>query len=308
MTLEGSGKWVATVSVLMLWLAVLAPRVAGAEAESLENARFDFAKGDYRAALLKVNKILSNTLQPPQASEKYDILMLRGECQLQLKDRAGAIASFKSAVKSAADLNQVAAAKANALIVERSSMGRYTPSYTSGKQPIDVVATDTRRQAMGLLQADLWSKNKRQIEVALKATTLPPIEKAFVPLAEMYCLELAATGQTKDTGQLMRDLGQQTYQLMRTEITGYARQVEQLNLTANSSGGGNGRWDDGPRGLFSTERNELRNSVTYLEKLRDRATEYRTVAGKLGGNPQRWDAMVLDITDTLALAETLLNN
>ena len=124
----------------------------------------------------------------------------------------------------------------------------------------------------------------------------------------MFCLELAATGQTNDTGQLMRDLGQQTYQLMQTEIIGYARQIEQLNLTANSSGGGNGRWDDGPRGLFSTERNELRNSVTYLVKLRDRATEYRGVAGKLGGNPQRWDAMVLDITDTLALADSLLNN
>jgi hypothetical protein len=293
-------------TILILCLALLAPRLF-AQATTLEDARFDYAKGDYRAALQKTNKLLSTSLAPPSAADKYEILTLRGECQLQLKDRMGAVTSFKSAVKCAADVNQFAAARANAVIIERSSMGRYIPAYGVGKEPIDVVAPDTRRQAMAALRDELWSKNKRQIETALKSTTLPPIEKAFVPLADMYCLELAATGQTNEAGQLMRDLGQQTYRLMRDDITRYARQIEQLSLTANSSGGGNGRWDDGPRGLFSTERNDLKTSVSYLVKLRDRATEYRTAASKLGGNEQRWDGLVVDITDTLAVAEALLN-
>jgi hypothetical protein len=294
-------------TILILCLALLAPRVF-AQAATLEDARFDYAKGDYRAALQKTNKLVSTSLTPPSAPDKYEILMLRGECQLQLKDRTGAVASFKSAVKCAADLNQFSSARANALIVERSSMGRYIPAYGVGKEPIDIVAPDTRREAMTALRDELWTKNKRQIETAMKATTLPPIEKAFVPLADMYCLELAGTGQSNETGQMMRDLGQQTYRLMRDEITHYARQIEQLSLTANSSGGGNGRWDDGPRGLFSTERNDLKNSVTYLMKLRDRAAEYRTAASKLGGNEQRWDGLVVDITDTLAVAEALLSD
>jgi len=293
-------------TVLILCLALLTPRVL-AQAATLEDARFDYAKGDYRAALQKTNKLLSTTLAPPSAGDKYEILNLRAESQLQLKDRTGAVSSFKSAVKCAADLNQFSSARANALIVERSSMGRYIPAYGVGKEPIDIVAPDTRREAMAALRDELWSKNKRQIETALKATTLPPIEKAFVPLADMYCLELAATGQSNETAQMMRDLGQQTYRLMRDEITRYAPQIEQLSLTANSSGGGNGRWDDGPRGLFSTERNDLKNSVSYLAKLRDRAAEYRTAASKLGGNEQRWDGLVVDITDTLAVAEALLN-
>jgi hypothetical protein len=292
--------------VLVLVLALFAANAA-AQGNSLEDARFDYAKGDYRAALQKTTKLLSTSLASPGPAEKYDLLMLRGECQVQLKDRTGAVASFKSAVKSAADVNQFTAARANALIVERSSMGRYTPAYASGKTPIDIVAPDTRREAMAALRAELWSKNKRQIEEALKATTLPPIEKAFLPLADIYCLEVAGTGQSHDTGDLMRELGQRTHRLMRDEATRYGRRVEQLSLTANSSGGGNGRWDDGPRGLFSTERNELKGTVTYLVKLRDRAAEYRTAASKLGGNEERWDAIVVDITDTLAVADALLN-
>jgi hypothetical protein len=308
MTPHVPAKLGAKGTLLILCLALLAPR-AFAQAATLEDARFDYARGDYRAALQKTNKLLSTSLAPPTAADKYEILTLRGECQLQLKDRMGAVTSFKSAVKCAADVNQFATARANAVIIERSSMGRYIPAYGVGKEPIDVVAPDTRRQAMAALRDELWSKNQRQIETALKATTLPPIEKAFVPLADMYCLELAATGQTNETGQLMRDLGQQTYRLMRDDITRYARQIEQLSLTANSSGGGNnGRWDDGPRGLFSTERNDLKNSVSYLVKLRDRATEYRTAASKLGGNEQRWDGLVVDITDTLAVAQALLND
>ena len=47
--------------------------------------------------------------------------MLKAECQLQLKDRMGAVTTFKSAAKAAGDLNQLAAARANAVIIERSA-------------------------------------------------------------------------------------------------------------------------------------------------------------------------------------------
>ena len=44
--------------------------------------------GDYRGALNQLNKQLFPTSTNQQ--EKYDLLMLKGECQLQLKDRLGA--------------------------------------------------------------------------------------------------------------------------------------------------------------------------------------------------------------------------
>jgi hypothetical protein len=55
---------------------------------------------------------------PP--AERYELLMLKGECQIQLQDRLGAVSAFKSAAKVAGDVKQLAAAQANMLILERS--------------------------------------------------------------------------------------------------------------------------------------------------------------------------------------------
>ena len=294
-------------ALLILCFAILTPH-ALAQGISLDDVRSDCAKGDYRAALQKTDKMFSSTLQEPSPSDKYELLMLRGECELQLKDRLGAVTAFKAAAKCAGDANQLATARANALVVDRSSMGKFTPRLGTDRTPIDILPMDSRKQAMTALQAELWAKNKSLIDAALKATTLPPIEKAFIPLSDAFCLESTATGQATDTGKLMHDLGSQTYRLMQTEATRYARQIEQLNQSANSSSNGDGNWGGVRRGLISTERDDLKGAAAYLVKLRDRATEYRGIASKLGGNEQRWDALALDISDTLAAAEALYND
>src|SRR3954464_12137863 len=140
---------------------------ATAQPVSLDDVRIDYGKGDYRAALTKTNRLFSSSLQEPMPGEKYEMLMLRGECQLQLKDRLGAATSFKSAAKCAADVNQLALAKANALIVERSSMGKYVPRFGDSREAIDIVPMESRRQAMTALQAELWAQNNKQIDAAL---------------------------------------------------------------------------------------------------------------------------------------------
>src|SRR5207253_3094638 len=111
-----------------------------------------------------------------------------------------------------------------------------------------------------------------------------------------------------ETGKCMRDLGQHAFRLMQTEVGRYSRRIEQLNQAAKSSSNGDGNWGGVRRGLISTERDELKDGAAYLVKLRDRATEYRGIASKLGGNEQRWDGLVLDINDTLAAAEALFND
>ena len=121
----------------------------------------------------------------------------------------------------------------------------------------------------------------------------------------MFFLETAAKGQADETGKVMRDLGQRTHNLMQTEISRYARIIDQLAQAANSS---SGNWGDTRRGLISTERDQVKDATVYLAKLRDRATEYRGLASKLGGNEQKWDGLVLDANDTLSAAEALAND
>jgi hypothetical protein len=234
--------------------------------------------------------------------------MLKGECQLQLKDRLGSVSTFKSAAKAADGVKQLADACANAVIIERSSGGTYTPSFAIGESPIDVLPHESRKKAMARLQQELWAKNKPDLDRALRADTLPPIERVFTAIADAYCLELATTGDAKETGPAMRELGDRAFRLMNDEAVRAAREVDQLNQLANSAQGyGNLGWGVSQRGLMPAERNQLRDTGSYLTKMQARAREYRYAAGRLGGDRQKWDTLLAAITDALAEAETLAN-
>jgi hypothetical protein len=285
-------------------LALAAPVVAQQQDVSLDAARIDHARGEYRAALLKIGKLLYS-FKEPSPDDKYELLMLKAECQLQLKDRMGAASTFKSAVKAAGDLQQLAAARANAVIVERSAGGVYKSTSPSGEQ-IDILAPESRKKAMAQLLQDTWSKNKRDIDAAMLADTLPPIEKVFVTVADSYALELTTAAEAKQVAPVMKELGGRAFGLIRDEVARYSKVVEQMSQVSNSAQDYAGGWGVSRRGLLPDERNDLRDAIAYLTKVQDRVREYRRVAARLGGNQQKWDLLFADITDAIAEAEAVL--
>jgi hypothetical protein len=161
---------------------------------------------------------------------------------------------------------------------------------------------------MARLQQELWAKNKPDFDQAMRADTLPPIERVFTAVADAYCLELATTGDAKQSGQAMRELGDRAFRLMDAEAARAAREIDQLNQLANSAQGyGNLNWGVTQRGLMPAERNQLRDVGAYLAKMQARAREYRQAAARLGGDQQKWDALLAGITDALAEGEALAN-
>ena len=293
------------VVVLVAW-AFAVPAAAQQQDASLDAARLDAASGDYRAALQKASKLLSS-FKEPRPGERYELLMLKAECQLQLKDRMGAVTTFKSAAKAAGDLNQLAAARANAVIIERSQGGAYKSAFGSADPPIDILASESRKKAMSQLLQDLWAKHKRDFDAAMRADTLPPIEKVFVAIADAYALELATTGEARQCGPVMKDLGGRAFGLIRDEVSRYARAVDQMSQLANSAQDYRGGWGSSRRGLLPDERNDLRDAMAYLGKVQGRVREYRDVAAKLGGDQQKWDSLLADITDALSEAQAILS-
>jgi hypothetical protein len=294
-------------SIIFFLLATSCAITVSAQPVSVKDVQANFSGGDYRGVVQKTSRLFTSTTQDLQRSDEFAMLMLRGESQLQLKDRVGAMTTFKAAAKLADASAQYAAATANVLIIERSSMGRFTPRAGSSKDAVDILPIESRKKAMALLQAEIASQNRTQIDAALKATTLAPIEKVFKPLASMYCLEMEATGQATETGQLMRDIGQNTYRLIQTEVVKSSRRAEQLSLLANSVTGYND-WSATRRGLISTERDEMKELGEYVAKLRDRTAEYRSIAGRVGGDEQKWDTLVVQLTDTLAAIDSLIRD
>ena len=270
--------------------------------------RADIASGDYRTALKKIDKELFPSSAGEKSGERYELLMLKGECKLQLKDRIGASSAFKAAAKAAGNVNELAAAHANALIIDRSASGRYSPRLGSGAEPIDILPMESRKRAMTALQGEIASQYKPQIEAALRADKLPPLEQVFPRIAEMFFLESFAIGEPTETGQLMRELGSHAFKLLQMEVSKCGSRVDHLNQLANSSGVTSRGWDSGRLGLTSQQRDELKTMLPYLVKMRDRASEYRRIAARAGGDPEKWDALVADTVETIADAESLYND
>jgi hypothetical protein len=293
-----------TTRALWIALGMLALLgIAPPQDVSLDAARADAARGDHRAALQKIAALLTPPNEP-QPADRYELLMLKAECQLQLKDRLGSVATFKSAAKAATNTAQLAAARANAVVVDRSFGGTYTPAFAVGESPIDILPPDSRHKAMARLQQELWTKNARDLDQAMRADTLPPIERVFTPIADAYCLELTATGEAAQTGPAMRELGARAFRLMDAEAVRCARLIDGLTQLANSAQGYGG-WNVSARGLVPAERTQLRETAAYLAKLQARTREYREAAARLGGDPQKWDALFAGITDALAQAQAL---
>src|SRR5690242_15062972 len=72
------------VACVMVWT----PRPATAAPPpqvSVGDAQSDFASGEYASSLRKISTLLGSNSIKPGSVERYDLLMLRGECMLRMK-------------------------------------------------------------------------------------------------------------------------------------------------------------------------------------------------------------------------------
>ena len=301
--------------VMMLAQLGAAPPAQPASAQGeLDAIRAAMASGDHAGAVAKIDQAL---FPPPRdPAQKFQLQMLKGECRLQLRDGMGASSAFKAAAKAAGNVEELAAATANALIIERSRSGKYAPRSGArggfvggaGSGEIDILSVESRKSAMLALRDDLQGQYQSQIDAARGADKLPPIERVFTHVADMYFLELYATGGAEKAGSLARELGGRAFELMRDEVQKSGSRIDELSQLANSSGTSARGWSTGRLGLTSQQRDEVRNMIPYLAKIRDQATEYRRVASRMGGDAGKWDALVADAVALIADAEALYND
>src|SRR3954462_10442462 len=87
----------------------------------------------YRPALQTIAQVLPTAAQ----GDKYALLMMRGECLLQLKDGATAILAFDQAAAAAGSNPPSEAARATSLLIRKSAGLVYTPR-TSDRTPLDI--------------------------------------------------------------------------------------------------------------------------------------------------------------------------
>jgi hypothetical protein len=260
-----------------------APRPAGAvpPAPTTQQLQESLDAKQYAQVLKDSQRMLA--LKGPAAKEfsKSDVLMLRAEAYVRLKQQSQAIDAYKQATKETDDPTKAGLPKAMVKLIGQSKAFMYTPKPSSDptkpSAPLDISDPAQRKIALKALFDDEWKPTQTKID-ALKrqgTTQLPPILEAAQLAGEMRGLELAATGKDAQTSTALSDLTDSAAKLMTEYIDRQTRNVDDIDHDANRPQS-NSANDTTRMGVTAVQAKDLKMIISNCEKL--------TVAAELVAN------------------------
>jgi hypothetical protein len=270
--------------------------VAGEGAPSADEIKKLMDAGSYREALQKLSRALAVKGDGAKLYDRHELLRMKAEAHLNLKDAAASSGAFAAAAKEAKDDTARAEDKASELVVKRSKNLQFTPK--PGKKgekadPIDISTPEKRKAAY----AALLEEEKAEAEPALKAAkgskTLPPIIEALKKLGDVRMLELAATGADAEASKSSEELAGQAHKLMDGEVQDKADLVKDIETSANdvqpvrtpmqNVGGRAVAFSSyKKRGLMTRDVQDLRGVIAEMKKLVPAARELAQALGEQG--------------------------
>lgn len=269
----------------------------GAWAQTAQDVQKKMASKEYRDALRMIADALTRR-DAKDEKTRYQLLMMRGECQLQLGQRMEAVSAFEGAAKSASNTAEAATARANIVLMKASPANKYMAK--TGTAQIDILDPESRKQAFAALRDDLLSANQQKIDAAIHDDTLVPTMKILPTVLDIAYLEYATSGSAENTHTELKALGEHARSLMGAELSRIRHQTERAEDISNSPS------NNGRRGLTSTERDELRKSIDYVTQISHTAREARRRAIDLGFDGAPWESIIADADDLLERQQGVL--
>jgi len=271
--------------------AVVLCLTASAWAATIQEAQQAIDAKKYPEALQAITQML-NAAKPGDKELRYDLYMLRGEAMLQLGSRQGASDAFKAAQRNTADVNKSCIAQATLLLLGETVNFVYTSPRGDG--PLDIRDPAQRTKAFSELFDSRFAELQPRVFKQYTADNLSGIIPLLPDLGDAYAIERAATGKDEKLRPVMARLGDHARDLVGDELDRIQSRVEALeSISSEPSSVSNygGVWTAGPRGLVSTQKNELADTAKYLMQIRNLCQHARETAARMGGPADKWDAL-----------------
>ncbi len=271
---------------------------------TMEEIRREFDAGHYGPAVSLISRALSVRGAEAKELDRYELLFLRGESFLQLRQTQYALRAFEEAFYAADDPKKKAAAIAVAALIRRSPGFTYTP-IGSPEQRFNILDKESRKHAMAALYGDMRDHLRPSVAEAVKANTLVPIRNLLPQLAEVASMEMVLSGDTKESKELYEQLGGRARELLNAELHEKRRFLEEANgqlYGLEISSTGNLR----PRSLGTYERKELEDLRSYITRLRSCAIRGRKIAQVLGEGTSQWEPLIANADDLEDRVEVIL--
>jgi hypothetical protein len=192
--------------------------------------------GAYKDALKALLRVLDLKGAAAANYDRHEMLMLKVECQLQLKDQPGAKVTLETARKEAVEAKKdgnVAAAAALATLLEKSSAWNYTPKTGAVKKPIPILDRTLRKAAFDALFADEFTPLENKVKAAANAKSLGPIVEAARLAGAIRAVERVSTGENKKTEAIVDALTKQSLKLLDDAVTDMAAKTQKIHDSAN---------------------------------------------------------------------------
>lgn len=277
--------------------ASAAPKPGGEAPASIDDIRQLVSDGKHREALQKLSRVLALKGDAAGQYDRHELLRLKAESHLNIKDTAAAASAFAAAAKEAPDDAARAQDKASELVVKRSKNLQFTPkpAKKGGKTgPFDITTMESRKEAFAALLEEEKAAAGPALKNAKAAKSLPPIVDGLKKVGDLRMLELAATGADAEATKLIEGLAGQAHKLMDQAVQDMTSLVNDVERSANDvqpvavparGPGGRGSilyQSAKRRGLTTRDTQDLKRTIADLEKLVPIARDLAESVGEAG--------------------------
>lgn len=195
--------------------------------------------GQYHEALKQILRIVTLSGPAAAAYDRYDLFMLRGECQLQVHQQPAALASLALAKKQAVTQQKydlLVAPTALTYLVQHSSAYQYTPKAPGSQKPIPWLDRTHRPEAYAALFADDFPLAAKQTAAIAKTKSIPPLEEVARLVGSIHALEAMAAGpdgHTPRTDPLVLAVATKAQELFDASLADLSAKTSTIAENAN---------------------------------------------------------------------------
>ena len=242
----------------------------------------------YHEALEGISKLLASG--KPADYDRIEMLMLRAECFLQLKQNTQALDTLEGIRKmtlQSASKKDEAAAVALSTLIRRSPGGKYTPKTGTDKSPIDIMERTSRDTAFHALWADELANYQQTAKTAGAGTSLSAITTAADQMSALENLEMFVTSATTQSTAVGKTLIEGANRIITSAENAYDQDIARISIdshkvistphtTIDAYGGSRTEYTSAPAGLSAADSKALNDIETNCQKVVELIPTLRT--------------------------------
>jgi hypothetical protein len=199
-----------------------------------------FKDREYTPLLQKIARVLQLRGDAARPYDKVDLLLLKAETHLQLKEQSLAIAAASAAVKAIdpdqTDPKLAAVAHATEKLLRQTHGYTFTPRTAprgQAPQAISLLDVDRRADCFAAMFNDAKAEIAAKVRAAKSAKTLLPIIEAIKAVSELRTLEMAAFGKDEQSTAQLDGLANQAKDMMAKAVKELKAQADKDHDRAN---------------------------------------------------------------------------